>query len=284
MNIDNIERRRNFPCLLFSQPTHFKIKYEINPYMDVNAKVNNAKENWNTTIQKVRKHAHVETVDYDTFIQSDTPVSKLPDSVFCANHAMPTPEGSFILSNMKTKERKPEVYYFQKWAENNNYIVQTISEDINFEGSGDAKWHPKRNLVWVGHGPRTDKEAVSEIREIIMGEVIGLELNSPLYYHLDVCFTPLDENTVIVIPEAFSSQSYEKIESTFDTVFHIPKEDKKTMGGNCSLIADNTVLIDKQNSKTIKLLENNGYTVVKANTKEFQKSGGSVDCLYLKIP
>lgn len=284
MDLNEIEFRKNFSSLLFSQPTYFDIKYKINPYMSLDTEVKNTRHNWLDTIRKTREYNNVQTVDYETFKPSDKHISELPDAVFCANHAMPTPEGKFILSNMKNEERKGEIYYFEKWANHNNYPIERINEDINFEGSGDAKWHPKKNLVWVGHGPRTDCRAVSEIDDKINGEVIGLELNSPLYYHLDVCFTPLDKDTVIVVPEAFSSESYQKISDVFETVLHIPNEDKKTMGGNCSLIADNTVMIDKMNLRTIKVLNNNGYTVVEVDTKEFQKSGGSADCLYLKLP
>jgi len=249
---------------------------------DVN--VDNARKNWFETIRCARKHAHIQTVDYDTFEPSKKPIYELPDAVFCANHAMPIPNDGFVLANMKNEERKGEPYYFEQWAEHNNYNIHKIDNDINFEGCGDAKWHPNKNLLWLGYGQRTDKQAISQIQSIIDAEIIGLELISPLYYHLDVCFTPLDKDKVIVIPEAFSKESYEKIEDTFDTVFHIPDEDKETMGGNCSRISENTIMIDKQNKETIRILQNNGYTCVKVDTSEFQKAGGSADCLYVKIP
>lgn len=284
MNISSVKNRKEFHSLLFAQPNHFRVEYKINPYMDPNVNVDNAKRNWAETIIHARKHARIQTVDYGTFEQSNKPISELPDAVFCANHAMPIPNDGFILSNMKNEERKAEPYYFEKWAEHNNYTINKIDDKLNFEGCGDAKWHPKKNLLWLGHGQRTDEEAIPEIESVIDADIIGLDLISPLYYHLDVCFTPLDKNTAIVIPEAFSKKSYEKIDNIFDTVLHIPNEDKETMGGNCSRISENIIMIDKQNKRTIKILQNNGYIVVEVDTSEFQKAGGSADCLYLKIP
>jgi len=283
MNIKNIKDRENFNKLLFTYPTYFDINYSINPYMSTNTVINDVKKDWLNIIKKLRKYVHIKTVDYRTF-ESNNTLKQLPDIVFCANHALPTPDGKFILSNMKYKERQNELKYFEKWAKHNNYPIIKIDKNINFEGNGDAKWHPNKNLLWIGHGPRTDKKAVKEIDKLINSKVIDLELNSPLYYHLDICFTPLDEKTVFIIPEAFSTKSYDKINDIFENVLHIPSDETKTMAGNCSLIAENTVIIDKQNVQTINILKNHGYNVLSFNTKEFQKSGGSVDCLYLKIP
>jgi len=282
MNINNVKERKPFKQLLFSQPTYFDVKYKINPYMIEDVNPNKARLNWNETIRAARNHTSIQTVDYDTFKPSKNSIKNLPDAVFCANHAMPIPDNGFVLSNMKHNERKGEPYYFEKWAKNNGYPIIKINSI--FEGECDAKWHPNKNIVFIGYGTRTNKKAINEIDSLIDAKVIGLELISPLYYHLDICFTPLDEDTVLIIPEAFSKKAYNKIHDIFDTVFYLPNEDKKTMGGNCARISPNTFLIDKKNKRTIRLLQNNGYTAVEVSTEEFQKSGGSTDCLFINIP
>lgn len=284
MDIRTIDNRNEFSGLLFSDPTHFRVEYKINPYMEPTVDVKQARSNWVETIRKTRQYTFVQTVDYETFITSNVPISHLPDVVFVANHALPLPNGKYILANLKPDERKDEPQYFDQWATHNGYNVVDLKPGIDFEGQGDSKWHPKKNLLWVGYGQRTDKKAVEEIKQHTNATVIGLELTSPLYYHLDVCFTALDKDSVIIIPEAFTNEAYEKINSVFQTVYHVPQVDYDTMGGNSSRIAEDTIMIDYKNEQTIQLLEDYGYDVVSVDTTEFQKSGGSVDCLSIRLP
>lgn len=284
MKYTDFGRRDSFSGLLFSHPTHFRVEYINNPYMNLDADVGNAKENWNDCIQKIREFAHVETVDYDTFQYFDVTPSDMPDAVFAANQAMPVPEQSrFILSQMQHTARKYEPMYFRQWAEHNDYEIVEIDDTV-FEGQGDAKWHPNRHLLWLGYGQRTEKEAVDMVENELDSTVIPLHLRSPMFYHLDVCFTPLNESEVIVIREAFTDESYGKIEEVFDTVYHIPESDFDTLGGNSTRITDNTVAIDRANQDTIELLRSLDFTVVEVDTSAFRNSGGSVDCLFLSLP
>lgn len=286
MEISDISDREGFSSLLFSQPTHFDINYEINPYMESGTVVGDFRSNWIDVVRECRKTVNrLHTVDYDTYEEMDTATSRLPDIVFSANHGVPTECGdSFIVSNMKTPQRQDETAYFEKWAIEHGYNIKRIPDDIIFEGAGDAKWHPKKSLLWVGYGPRTDEAAVKEIDKQIDAKVIPLELVSERFYHLDVCFTALSKTSAIVIPEGLSDKSYSRIENIFDNVLHVPDVDIDSMGGNCARMPNGNIVIDKDNSETADLLKEEGFRVRMVDTSEFKKSGGSVDCLFLRTP
>lgn len=281
-----MKENRRFSGLIFSNPRHFDVKYKINPYMN-DSKVNKQKmyQQWIKSIRRVRENGiRVNTINYDTYTETEKNTSELPDLVFCANHATPIPsEDAYILSNMNKKQRKGEPAYFKKWAIQNNYKIFELADNLSFEGAGDTEWHPKRNLMWIGYGYRTDKETVNKIDDMLDAKVCSLELTDRRYYHLDVCFEPLDENTVVIIPEAFTSTGLDKISSEFEDIIEVPEEDTGSMGGNCSRLNGGKVLIDGRNQKTINSIQKKGFEVIRLNTGEFMKSGGSIDCLFNKI-
>lgn len=267
---------------LFADPKFFDVNYQINPYMTDEVDLAESWKQWGVTVSTFRQHSsNVQTVDYQTFPTERHPVTTLPDMVFSANHAMAIPNDGFILSNMRNKERQPEPTYFKKWARYNNYTIRSI--DSFFEGEGDAKWDLNNDLLWLGYGVRTERGAVEEIDNIVDLPVRELELESEYYYHLDVCFEPLSEDDALYIPEAFSDASLDKLHSVFNNMIEVPESDKRTLGGNCALV-DDTVIADRCNKETISRLRENGYDVETVDTGEFMKSGGSVDCLFLRIP
>lgn len=274
-----------FSGYLFSNPRYFRIDYDINPYMsgsDVDS--GTAYGQWADLITKVRDQKKVETVEYKTFYETTTPVDELPDIVFSANHGFPVPDRGYIVSNMATAVREVETSYFIQWAKHNDYEVIEIDSELYFEGSGDAKWHPERELVWFGYGYRSDEKVADELEDILDANVKKLEMQSEKYYHLDVCFEPLDRDTALVVTDAFNERDMSKIRSEFSNIISVPENDIRTLGGNCASIGDNLVLIDKRNQKTIEEIENSGFLTTKVDTGEFMKSGGSADCMFVRIP
>lgn len=275
-----------FDSLLFVQPDEFRVEYDINAYMRPGVDPENARRQWRAVVASVREHTPVTIADYSTLSVADArPVGGLPDTVFCANHGVPVPgTDSFVCSRMAHDERVDEVAHFRAWAGERGYDCITLDGGIAFEGAGDAKWHPGGDRLWVGHGPRTDRAAVAQLDALLDADVVPLELVSELYYHLDVCFTPLDPETVLIVEEAFTADGISRIERAFETVLPVPEADTDTMGGNCSRIGPGIVAIDEANTATMERLERHGYSTVPVDTSEFRKSGGSVDCLFLRLP
>lgn len=211
------------------------------------------------------------------------------DMVFAANQSFPWITGGgekiVIMSKMKHPSRQREVPFFEKFYKESGYKLIHLSNAEFFEGMGDTIPHPGRNLLYGGFGHRTDPSAHEELSEILNVPVIGLELVNEKFYHLDTCFVPLDEETVMICSEAFNDQGLKMIRVLFKDVIDIPL--KEAAGGfalNAHLLNDKLsgrkfAVLQKGNDTTVSMLKKAGYAVWEIDTSEFIKSGGSVFCM-----
>lgn len=85
---------------------------------------------------------------------------QFPDLVFTANAA--TVRGrSAYLASFYYPQRQGERFFYGRWFEQNGFRT-TGSQDIPFEGTGDALWVGSDRLV-CGVGPRTDVRALAAV-------------------------------------------------------------------------------------------------------------------------
>ncbi len=212
----------------------------------------------------------------------------LEDMVFSANPVLvgDTPEGKKIclLSNMKHPSRKKEVPAYEKWFAARGYAIAKLSRpEWNFEGEGDALWHPNRRLLWGGFGFRTVPEVYKEISELFSTPVVTVQLLDERFYHLDTCLCPLSETETLYCAEAFQPEGVELIHALFTKAFAVPL-DEAAKGFACNaLVLGKKVLIQKGNRFTNETLRKWGYQPMELETGEFMKSGGSVFCMKMMV-
>jgi N-dimethylarginine dimethylaminohydrolase len=217
-------------------------------------------------------------------------VPNLPDMVFTANQSFPYSGGdgekTVIISKMESKYRQPEVEYFAQWYSSQDYrVVRQISPPVNFEGMGDARWHPGRKLLYIGFGFRTDEEALRRAASFIDCPIIGLKLIHPHFYHLDTALCPLDEETAIYIEEAFTSKGIEVLETIFPRLIRVPSEEALTgFVANGHSPDQKNFIVQKGNYRSQEIITNLGFNVLEVDTSEFIKSGGSVFCMKMMLP
>lgn len=284
--LDSFPRRSWDESVLFATPTHFSVDYRINPYMISGVDPAVADSQWRELVARYEDIADVTVMDVEA-IWSDldesgvAPPAELPDMTFCSNHALSLPDReAFLLAEMATEERRDEPAYFRQWCDNHGITTEELRSDVTFEGCGDARWHPGRRLLWGGYGPRTDFEAYREIADRYDVPVVPLELTDESYYHLDVCFSAIDEHTAVVCPDAFTEAGREKISRLFETLITVsPEAAQEHFACNCHSIAGDVVVIERSNRETIKKLESRGYDTLRVSTDEFMKAGGSVACM-----
>lgn len=288
LDITNIHTRPPHTTAILTDPVHFKRVYKINPHMNGEVNVERAKEQWTTLYETFIEHAEtVHTLDPNAttkLTESTTApsASTLPDMVFVANHGLPTPDGTgFISARMATEQRAGEPLHFGAWADEHDYDIFDAPEQ-SFEGMGDAIWHPNRELLWGGHGVRTERCVYDDISTRLNVPVIPLELTSEHFYHLDVSFAPVSESVVLIYPEAFTETGLAKIRAVFDTVLEAPEQEAlSNLAVNIEVFGE-TVIIPSGTPETQRLLQDAGFDVVPVDTSEFQKAGGSVCCLTLR--
>ena len=269
--------------VLLTTPEHYEVAYVINPHMeghigDVDR--DRARAQWDA-LRETYERIGVEVSVLDG-------AAGQPDMVFCANQTLPyqTPGGQrgVVLSRMHAPQRAGEVPHYERFFRDLGYEVDGIDPDLpgDFEGMGDAIWHPERYLLWGGHGFRTHPEVYARMGEKLGFPVVPLLLEDPEFYHLDTCFCPLDEQTVLIYPPAFTADGLDTIRAHFGRVVEAPeREARELFACNAHCPDGEHVIIQRGCAETNAALREAGYSVVEVDTDEFLKSGGSVFCMKL---
>jgi N-dimethylarginine dimethylaminohydrolase len=258
---------------LLCKPTFYGVKYEINPWMDIEKSPSWVKANsqWNklkTVISKCKAK-----------INYLNPSPILPDMVFTANAGILKGD-TFLPSNFRYKERQGEKDHFKRWFKNEGYQVYEVHPEISCEGAGDALFEGK--TLFAGYGIRTDKEAYNTICKVLeIDDLILCHLVDDYFYHLDTCFCPLGNGHAIVYPKAFSSTSLERMSKEIK-LHEVPEKDAKKFACN-AVVIDNQVIIPSGCNKTRKILEDLGMIVFDVDMDQFILAGGACKCLTIKI-
>jgi N-dimethylarginine dimethylaminohydrolase len=217
----------------------------------------------------------------------------LPDMVFAANQSFPFLNGrkqnskTVVLSRMRSEFRRPEVPYFKTFYTNLGYQVEELqapSKEIFFEGNGDALPHYPFNLVWGGYGERTSPDVYHELSERFGLQIAMLKLVNKNFYHLDTCFSILDEQTVVIQPEAFEAEGLKLIKAIFKNVIESDlDENLKFFVCNCHSPDGRHVIVNKGAKKFVADARRLNFEVIELDTSEFLKSGGSVFCMKMMV-
>jgi len=256
---------------LLCRPDFFNISYSINPWMN-NEKVDvsNALRQWqNLEFELKINGCNVETIDQ---------VQGLPDMVFTAN-AGTVHKNNIVMSNFKHKERRDERAIFREWFDKKNYNIIDLHETMIFEGCGDTAIH--NNIMIGGYGFRSDLISLEVAAGALNISLVDVKLVDPRFYHLDTCFCIVSKNEAIFYPGAFDKKSISKLETVFDLI-PVTEEDAEQFICNSVIVGD-TMIMPKNSSKITKKLAQKKIKMVQIDLSEFKKSGGSAQCLCLKI-
>jgi len=259
--------------ILMCPPTHYGIEYEINPWMHVTSQVDRprAQQQWDALLLTYAElGAEVVLAD---------PVPGLPDMVFTANAGL-TWGDRVVLSRFRHPERQREESRWRELFESWGAPVCDTGE-IAFEGAGDALF--VGDTLVCGYGFRTDPAAIAMVAGQLGVDVVAVELVDPRYYHLDTCFCPLDRDTVLFAPAAFSPESQERVRHLAGRVIEVP--DRVAAGFACNAIAIGDVVVSSTAVDELRTpLRAAGYRTLALPMDEFMKAGGGVRCLSLPVP
>lgn len=208
------------------------------------------------------------------------PTPGCEDMVFTAN---PTLTGLnargkrvAVLSRMRHPSRQREVGAHREWLASHGYDV--IESPVLFEGGGDATWHPGRRVLWGGYGQRSSAEVYPFLARLFGVEALTLELATD-FYHLDTCFCPIDEKTVLLHPKAFTRGGLAQIRRHFQRVIEADAADARERFACNAVVHGRHVVIQSGCTALEDGLRKAGCEVHRVETGEFLKSGGSVYCM-----
>ena len=152
------------------------------------------------------------------------------------------------------------------------------------EGAGDCIWDATRGRFWAGYGQRSTRQAADEVAAFFGREVTALELVSPRFYHLDVCFCPLSGGEIFYYPPAFSAASLVGIRDVVasEDLIEATDEDAARFNVNAVNIDDRLVMASASPHLVARLAER-GYRVTEVDLLPFIMSGGGAYCMTLRL-
>jgi N-dimethylarginine dimethylaminohydrolase len=260
-------------AILMCPPDHFGIEYEINPWMHVAVEVDHERaiEEWEAL--------HRLYADLGESIVLTASQAGLPDMVFTANAAVVWRRRA-VLSRFHHAERAGEERHWRGTLEELGFVVHDVPAEISFEGAGDALF--VGDHLFQAWGFRTDQAAHAEVARFLDVESTSLQLVDPRFYHLDTCFCPLDDETALIAPDAFSPESVELVRSRVPRLIEVPRQAAE--GFACNAMPIGSMVVSSTASAAIRApLDELGFEVVSLAMDEFMKSGGGVRCLSLPL-
>ena len=265
------------PKLLMCPPTLYEVSYVINPWMRGNLGNSSqlrAMQQWNALYAALSKFADIQLVH---------PIAGSPDMVFTANAGLAL-DGIVAISSFYHAERQGEEEHFRRWFQEAGYKVIDLPRETPFEGEGDALFSADGSRLWVGYGTRTLESSHAALREIWDVEVTGLHLIDPRFYHLDTCFAPLEDGSLLYFPPAFDEASLKKIEAFYPMVKRIVVGEKDALSFACNAVnLGRTIVLNRISAELESKLCGRGFDVIQVELDEFLKAGGAAKCLVMKL-
>ena len=270
------------------EPTHFRIDYAINPFMDPSDQPDRglALVQWHTLVETIERLGG--TVD----VIPQRPDA--PDMVYAMNlglavarrHGDGGVEPHVVLSHMRYAQRRMETASAQPWFAANGYTTSYVGRHgvgAHLE-AGDV--FPFGDGLVAGYGPRTEELALKHLASDLGVRVRGLRITHPGMYHLDLAFCPLDERRAIVCPDALDRTSAETLLALVPEPLVLTEEEALTTFAANSIVVPSadpahpgTVVMPAAPDHVRDRLEAWGFDVELVDVSEFHKAGGSIRCL-----
>lgn len=257
--------------LLVSDAIHFRVDYEINPYMHTEVQPDPAAA---VTEHEAIVAAHLaagRTVEY-------LPAApECPDMVYTANAALV--RGNRAVLGNPPPERKAEVPYFREWLTGRGYEI--VEARYAFSGQGDAL--AVGDLLLAGYGQRTDRRMHAILARELGYEVASLRTVSPRWYDLDLAVAVIgDPHTVAYCPQALDPPSRRCLLGLGLDLVEVSVEEAARLALN--LVSDGTtVTMSRGAPRLAGVLRDRGLRVVELDTTELAKGGGGIRCTALSL-
>ncbi|MBL1120801.1 amidinotransferase [Streptomyces sp. 110] len=256
--------------LLMSDAAHFRISYEINPYMDRSCQPDSD--------AALAEHEAIAAAHRSAgrTVRTMKSVPECPDMVYTAN-------GAFICDRRAVLGNPPaarleEIPYFHSWLKENEFDV--FDAPYAFSGQGDTLACGR--FLLAGYGRRTDRRMHDFLAELFGHEVVALRTVSEKWYDLDLAVSVIDEHTLAYYPPALETESRGRLKDLGLELIEVGAEDAQAFALN--LISDGTTVTMTQGAPRLSAaLRERGLTVVDLDTTELRKGGGGVRCTALTL-
>lgn len=273
--------------VVMARPDCYEVTYTINPWMNPAA--------WSRERDEARLRAHAQWSQLaerlrglGLVVEAAPAVAGLPDIVFPANAGIVLDRRA-LLSRFRYPERRGEEAAYLRFFEDLRdrgilREVRQMPEGVFQEGAGDCIWDVRRRLFWAGHGPRSMAESIAHIRDFFGQRVIGLELATEHFYHLDTCFCVLSGGEVLYYPPAFTAAAQAAIAGTVPMDQRIVATDDEAAAFSLNAVNIGRDLVMTEPPPRLRaILEERGYRCLPVDLSAFVMSGGAAFCMTLRL-
>jgi ornithine--oxo-acid transaminase len=264
-------------ALLMCVPKLYEVSYVINPWMKGNlgnSSRHRALQQWEDLYRVLSGLADIYLVE---------PIAGSPDMVFTANAGLAR-DGVVAISSFYHPERQGEEPHFREWFRKAGYAVVDLPRATPFEGEGDALFSADGSRLWAGHGTRTLEASHGALQRLWDVEVVSLRLIDPRFYHLDTCFAPLEDGSLLYYPPAFDEESLKKIEAVYSDEKRIAVREDDALAFACNAVnLERTIVLNCISVELEQELRSRGFEVIQVRLDEFLKAGGAAKCLVMKL-
>lgn len=278
--------------VLMSGAEYFDDGFAINPYMDDQIPVDVDKA--------LAEHAEIKRCFENAGIEviMVPPPADCQDGVYTANWALIHGQKA-IMSNLPNKRRAEEPYA-EEVLKNFGFEVVKFDENLHFSGQGDAL--PCGKYLFTGTEYRTSVEVHPLLAQETGLEVISLQTipeldsyNNPVinlvtgwpdsfFYDLDLALSVITPGLIAWCPEAFTTESQEKIRSIDDLDKIEVDFEEATKASACNLVSTGeTIIMGSRAPKLKSELEARGFKVLAPDVTELMKGGGFIRCMSLTL-
>ena len=278
---------RRGPVFLMTDPAHYAVSYQINPWMrpDVWSSDPDALK---LTASRASRALAGALRDLGAEVTLVPAAPGLPDLVFPANAAVVL-DGRALMARFRHPERRGEEAVFHEAF--NSLVARGLLDAVDIlpegcfqEGAGDAIWDVRRGWFWTGFGPRSTREGAEHIGACFGKPVVCLELATEQFYHLDTCFCPLSGGEVLYYPPAFTPAALAEIRARTapEDLIEASPEDAARFCVN-AVSYGSTLVMASAEPRLKGVLEARGYSVVEIDLSPFILSGGAAFCMTLRL-
>ena len=278
---------RDKALFLMTDARHFGVTYQINPWMRPDAwQANRADLKRAALASAAALRAALERMGAS--VETVPAVAELPDLVFPANAGIVL-DGRVLVARFRYPERQGEEEIFRaafldlKRRGLVNDVLE-LPEGVLQEGAGDCIWDRDRGIFWAGHGQRSTQNSLTVIADTFGRPVVGLELATDRFYHLDTCFCPLSGGKLLYYPPAFTAQALATIRAYTRPEDRVEArdEDAASFCVNAVNIGRHIVMAKSPHGLRQRLTAL-GYTITEVDLAPFILSGGGAYCMTLRL-
>ncbi len=199
----------------------------------------------------------------------------VPDMVFATDQGI-VKDGSVLLANFRYRQRQKERVYYREWFRENGFGLRALSNIFPFEG-GDTLFF--NGMLLVGTSFRANVASCEELAQKLEVDAIPLRLVDPYFYHLDMAFLPINDDTAFCYLPALSESSQKLLGRLVPNLLPMSKEAAEAYAANSFLSGKDIIISSGIPDEFQSQLKKLGLSVHEVNVDEFKKAGGGIHCL-----